>query len=140
MANVLLILFCRNTKVWFYSGNPVVDGKQRKSREKERKYNNERVKEIESAICGFISVFSICVYLFVINESKYAVLWILTKIKKLNSSWCVPGSYLLVAVSYPWFVGVPICRALLEWKSFIIPGHEIYAIMVGAWIQIHNKS
>lgn len=57
MANLLLTLFCRNTKVWFYSGNPVVDGKQRKSREKERKYNNERVKEIESAICGFISVF-----------------------------------------------------------------------------------
>lgn len=97
----MLTLFCRNTKVWFYYGNPVVDGKQRKSREKERKYNNERVKEIESAICGFISVFSICVYHFVTYESKYAVLWILTKKEKLNSSWCVPGSYLLVAVSYP---------------------------------------
>lgn len=38
LAYVTLNTFCRNTKVWFYYGNPVVDGKQRKSREKERKY------------------------------------------------------------------------------------------------------
>lgn len=41
--------FWRNAKIRLHYGNPVVDSKQRKRREKERKYN-ERVIEIESAI------------------------------------------------------------------------------------------